>query len=315
MTKEQRAKASVDQTLAYLDRYYVNWRLVKILSVKKILNDKYNFYFDLKNNFKTRDDNDGDATIAQEITNGLYFDAISQCVQYIEDLFALVKASKQPDFFIRNVISYKAGEVTNLIRSYNPKHKLLAEDFHFPYKIPGEQSVVNLYHEGLSIFITLIMDIVQFYKQYEFFNNQYKHGLAVAHRSFGNIFPNELLAEDKLSGVKPFIAVYDNMNLNIATSKGRASVKQGIFLPVFTNNVRIVISSLEKENNFLRFVQPDHAKFSFELIEEIARKVSYCMNIFIFNYTHKINPIDKQNKFQLPIDYNKNTANIFTYSI
>ncbi len=43
MTREERLKASKDQTERFLFSYFANWRLAKILINEKILNEKYSF--------------------------------------------------------------------------------------------------------------------------------------------------------------------------------------------------------------------------------------------------------------------------------
>jgi len=49
---------------------------------------RYKFYKDFIQDVKYAHDANGEATIAQEIKNGLCFNTIAQCIQYIEDLFA-----------------------------------------------------------------------------------------------------------------------------------------------------------------------------------------------------------------------------------
>ena len=87
--------------------------------IKKILTERYQFYNDFIDDIKPYQDINPEAAIAQELKNGLYFDAISQCVQYIEDLFSFINAGKNPEYFIRNIITYKAGVATNLIKAFN----------------------------------------------------------------------------------------------------------------------------------------------------------------------------------------------------
>jgi hypothetical protein len=137
MTPQQRTKASIDLTLTYIQNYYPDWRLAKVLTIKKLLADRYEFYKDLINDVRYHGDKTGEATIAQEVKNGLYFDAISQCVQYVEDLFALINAARKPDFFIKNIITYDAGKITNLIKSFNNvSARKISDVFHFPHDLP-----------------------------------------------------------------------------------------------------------------------------------------------------------------------------------
>ena len=135
MTPKQRLSASIDLTLTYFQSYYTEWRLTKGLANKKLLEERYDFFSDISNEVHKWDDQNGEATIAQEIKHGLYFDSIAQCIQYVEDLFALIRASKKPDYFISNIITYKAGEVTNAIKQFKASHESISRAFQFPSEL------------------------------------------------------------------------------------------------------------------------------------------------------------------------------------
>ncbi len=316
MNKEQRRKASIDLSLTYLNSYYANWRLTKVLTIQKLLIEKYTFYKDFSSDIKQGDDADGNATIAQEITHGLYFDAIAHCVQYVEDLFALIKSAQQPDYFVRNIITYKAGEVTNFIKNFKINSKTVSEIYHFPTElIFSEIKNKTAFDTGSRNLIELTEDIVKFYKEYEFFYNQYKHGLSVAMRPFGNVFDNEQIKKDKVGEFDPYIAVYDNLNLEAAGKKGTLNIQHGVLMPGFTENVRPFVGELSKENNFLRLVfPPDLQNFAIELLVDKARKIRSCINIFISNYSKQISFIEGKREFQLPSDYQKNIDYFCSYT-
>lgn len=307
MTPEQRTRASIDLTLTYLQSVYPDWRLAEVLTAKKILEEKYSFYKDIIDDIKQYGDNSGEATIAQELGNGLYFDAISHCVQYVEDLFALINASEKPDFFVRNIIQFKAGVITNKIKKFKATPKSIAETFHFPPELPFENDDdKKTYDEGVAVLTDLMTDISKFHKDYEYFYNQFKHGLSVAMRPFGNMYTEEQIDQDKKGDFRPYIAVYDNRNLVAAAKKGTFRVEEGAFMTGFTENVRPFIGKLAKENNFIRLVRPKGLELDIEQLVDIAFKVRTCLKIFLFNYSHKIDTRQEKNQFQLPIDHRKN---------
>lgn len=315
MNKEQRKKASVDLTLTYLNSYYANWRLAKVLTIEKLLNERYEFYKEIISEVKVHDDHDGSATIAQEIKHGLYFDAIAHCVQYVEDLFALIKSAKQPDYFIRNVVTYKAGEVTNFIKSFKIDAKTVSEIYHFPseLKFPQQQDQRN-FDEGVQTLVRLTEEIINFYKGYEFFYNQYKHGLSVGMRPFGNLFNTEQIEKDKDGKINPYLAVYDNLNLHAASKKGTFNIQHGVLMPGFTTSVVPFIDKLSAENNFLRFVfPPDIPHFSMHLLVDNARKTRACIQAFIANYSRLISINEGKREFQLPSDYKNNMSYFCSY--
>jgi hypothetical protein len=310
MNKEQRRKASIDLTLTYLLSYYADWRLAKVLTIEKLLSERHDFYKDIVLDVKNHGDNNGAATIAQEIRHGLYFDAIAHCVQYVEDLFALIKAAKQPDYFVRHIITYKAGEVTNSIKNFKISTKSISEIYHFPQELKfTETKDQSAFDEGAKNLTRLTEEIITFYKGYEFFYNQYKHGLSVAMRPFGNLYTDEQIAKDKGGDNTPYLVVYDSLNLEAASSKGTFNVSHGVLMPGFTENVRPFIGDLSKENNFLRFVfPPDIPHFSMHLLVDHAKKTRACVQAFIANYTREISFIAGKREFQLPSDYKNNKS-------
>jgi hypothetical protein len=315
MNKEQRKKASRDLTVTYLASYYPDWRLAKVLTCQKLLNEKYEFYKDIVNHVKETADTDGSATIAQEIRHGLYFDAIAQCIQYIEDLFALVRSAKNPDYFIRNIVTYKAGEVTNSIKNFKPDIKNIASMYHFPSDIKfSDEKSQEGFDDGLQKLVTLTEDIITFYKGYEFLYNQYKHGLSVPMRPFGNMYTQEQIEQEKSGKFEPYIVVYDNFNLQAASKKGTFNPKHGVFMPGFTDNVRPYIDKLSREDNYLRFVYPpDYPDFSVDLLVDVAMKARACVQTFINNYYREVIWIEGKREFQLPLDYKNNKSYLCSY--
>jgi hypothetical protein len=90
----------------------------------------------------------------------------------------------------------------------------LSAALHFPDDLPyDKESDQNKYMEGAERLTGYIAELIQFYKDYEFFYNQYKHGLSVAMRTFGNIFTAEQVIKDKAGKMPPYLALYDNLNL------------------------------------------------------------------------------------------------------
>lgn len=316
MTHEQRYKASVDLTLTYFRSYYHEWRLTKILTNQKLLDNRYDFFKDISEQTKQWDDETGDSTIAQEIKHGLYFDSIAECIQYIEDLFALIRAAKKPDYFVKNIVTYKAGEVTSKIKVFKADKKSISKAFHFPTDLPFEkQSDREDFENGINNLIEWVNDLTLFYKNYEFFYNQYKHGLAVAMRPLGNLLSEEQIEKDKKGLSNPYLTVYDNLNLKAASKKGTFKLQHGTIMPGFTQNVMPFISELEKTNNFLRFVfPPDFPDFSFDILVNIAHKTKTCLNTFIGNYSLRIKSKDDKVVFHIPQSYREKKYIEYTYS-
>jgi hypothetical protein len=319
MTDQERKKAIADLTLTYLNSYYPDWRLANVLANKKILENKYAFFEDIMPNLKQNGDSDGKKTIAQEIKHGIYYDTIAQCVQYVEDLFALFRATDKPDYFIKNIVTYDAGAITSRIKSFRKEQKVIEKLFWLPDSDSFSEEAKKIYQEGIDNLIKLTDDVVSFYKNYKFFYSQNKHGLTIPMRPFGNIFTDDQVIADQKGEMEPYLVAYDNFNLKAGVKRGTFTARHGLLMPGFTEAVVPHISALSEEDNFLRFVfPPDVPHFTFFTLEDHAKKVRCCLQIFISNYTqHVIASMGKpgvERTFQLPADYKANLVYQGTYT-
>lgn len=132
MTPEQRKRASVDLTLTFFQSYSSKWRLIKILAIQKLIKKRHEFYQDIFKEMNEFDNKYIDGTIAEDIHNGLHHDGIAQCIQYIEDFFALLNATKNPNFFVQKITTYRAGDIIKNIKSYKPDRDKIIRDFFIP---------------------------------------------------------------------------------------------------------------------------------------------------------------------------------------
>src|SRR5689334_21071326 len=203
MNKEERKNVTRDQIERFFASYFPNWRFVQILATEKLLNEKFSFYPSIISDAKQSDDPTGDSTIAQEITNGLLFDAIANCIQYIEDLFALLKAGENKDFFIRHIITYHAGKVEKFIERKHTEEKI-CNLFYFPFfdEEFDDKKKYKVYRDSISRLCEWIDEIKEFYSKHQFFYKQYKHGLTVALRPYGR-YSQEQIEESKAGKRKP----------------------------------------------------------------------------------------------------------------
>lgn len=298
MNNDQRLKASQDQIKRFFYSYYSNWRYAKILINEKVLQNKYNLLQDIAKEIKQPEEDNLETLITQEITNGLHFDTVSNCVQYIEDLFALLKAAKDKEFFIKNIVTYNAGKIENEIKKEH-KDKELCDLFYFPHFTEFDsEDFKAAFEEGLNKLKNRIDRIKEFYKAYHFFYIQYKHGLTVALRPYANL-KDEHVQKDKKGEMSFNIVAFDNLSLNkVYNNKHR--FQDYAFLPCITDNTKDVIKDLEAEDNLIRFVfSPPHTNIY--QIKECAFLVKECMHVFINNLLAVLNDTDVM-KLQLPMD-------------
>jgi hypothetical protein len=103
-----------------------------------------------------------EAIICQEITNGLFFEAIAIVVQSIEDIFAFLNAAKLSLKFISHVFTYPAGKIANLIKS---KHTVAttASLFYFPYLEEkfDSQEEQDAYDDGLRRLLSMVLRLTK----------------------------------------------------------------------------------------------------------------------------------------------------------
>lgn len=283
MNKEQRKKANLDQIERFFASYYPSWRLHQILTNEKLIAEKFTFYSSIIEKTKQFDDSTGDYTIAQEITNGLYMETIAYCVQYIEDLFALLKAGKNIDFFIKNIITYDAGSVENYTKEKMTEKKM-CDAFYFPYfeKEPEKSTTetTETYYECISRLLEWMKEIKEFFIQHQFFYKQYKHGLTIALRPY-NIFSEEQVTKAKTGNFEPYLAALDNLELTKLKDK-KDRFNGYVFIPNLTENISPNIQQLMKEDNLIRYVFPPK-ETNMAKIKDIAFKVRECINIFSNN--------------------------------
>jgi len=198
----------------------------------------------------------------------------------------------------------RLGEVTNEIRGFKADCKSIAKAFHIPegltFSTPEAQ---KQYEHGMTNLVDWTADLVRFYKDHEFFYNQYKHGLTVAMRPFGMMYSPEQVEQDRNEERKPYLAVYDNLNLNDATKKGTAILRQGVMMPCFTDNVRRALPELERRNEWLRLVNFKDLAFSFEGLVDHAYKARACITTFCANFSRAVDPDPNELSFQLPVDH------------
>jgi len=317
MNKEQRNKVTRDQIERFFVSYFPSWRLQQILTIEKLLQEKFSFYPSIISDTKQSDDLTGDSTIAQEITHGLLFEAISNCVQYIEDLFALLKAGENKDFFIKNIITYDAGKIENFIKQPCSEEKM-CKLFYFPlFKEEFDnKEVYAAYTSSISQLHSWISELKEFHSKHQFFYKQYKHGLTVALRPYG-LYNDEQIQKAKDNDFNPYLAAFDNLALNKLKYK-KDRLDGYVFMPCFTDNVRPHIPELMKEDNLVRYIFPPR-ETNIEKIKDIAFKVRESLNIFTNNiiqtvreenpYKMQMPSVEKGKVFQFSFDVLTENAN------
>lgn len=296
MKAEDRKKIDNIQINRFFFSYYTEWRYIQILSIQKLLRNKYNFYSEIIEQTKETDKQANESTITQEITNGLLFDAIQSNIQYIEDLFAFINACEKPEFFLRKIVNYSAGSVTNNIKNAKFSTKSILKQFHLPNFLETCSEEEKQSDVGQKIIsstdrlIKIISETVEFYKKHEFFYNQYKHGLTVALRPYRNYTEDEIDLDKKGKfGPNPLVAI-DNRNFKDAP-KNQYGNTGYLLMPSFDEITRINMQELQRENNLLRFVMTPEGT-NMEILVNQAAKTKRCIQLLIHNFLQIISESD-----------------------
>lgn len=287
MKKEDRLIIGKQQLKNYLASQYPKWRYVQILTISKILKNLRDFYRDDIEDIKQPYDMSGEITINKEVKNGLIFSALAETIQYIEDLFSLMKFSKNIEYFVKNVIKYNATTIYQYIKTFKIEDlKFICEEYQIPYFNINEEwrdypELFFIYKEAILNLQQNITKIVEFYKKYESFYLQYKHGLTVALNPFGSEQPSLL---DINEG---YLMIYDKVEI----SKIMASKKQKmILIPHLTQEVAKSVSQLNQEENLLR------AEISTICIEELLELSKNICELLQILHTNLINICDNTEK-------------------
>jgi hypothetical protein len=287
INSNDRSEINEAQITRFFSTYYSEWRYIKIMGIKKMIEEKYTFFTDILKDVKKTDFSVSEITIATDITNGLLFDAVQATIQYIEDLFALLRAGENPDTFIKNIVDYRPKNVSKLLKSMQLNHATLRRRFYFAPEIPfppGDN--LDAMADGLDRLAGYILEIRNFYIRYNSFYNQYKHGLSVALRPFGDVNA-ERVEEDKQGKYKrPALVIYKSGNPDAndenAFNNGQVPIIAAPCMPVMMNQ-----QQLQSEDNLLRYVLCSTTTDMAE-VAAITGKIKMCLQIFIHNFLHTV---------------------------
>ena len=304
MNKEQLKKISSQQTERFFYSYSSNWRLTQMSIIERQLLKRYELFDDIVTQLKPLNHTaTNEAIICQEISNGLFFEAIAIAIQSIEDLFALLNAGKTPLKFISGIITYNAGRIDNLL-----KQKINKEDtatlFYFPifhdhYETDEQQKSVD---DGLNLLHDMILELKLFYKQFRFFYNQYKHGLSVAFRVYCD-YAEKQIEDHKRSPTSAYLHVFDNLSIAKLESND-VRVNRKVLMPYLTEDIQPYWQQLIKDDNLLRFVTSDE-RIEIEKLKSVVIKSRICISTFSSNLINSLKG-NYPMHLQLPADLNNN---------
>lgn len=245
--------ANISQIKDFGSSQFLQWRVVTLLSIKKILSNIEDFVDDSFLEFIPSEVNKESLRFNQ-IRNGFIYEAVSQSIQGIEEMFALIKNSKKWHQLTKNHINYAAGQIKSYVKKGDwDKEEYIIKEFGLPmlFEDNCDAEALSSYRHALFFLTESLKEIKSFYLRYIQCYNQYKHGLKVGMRPFGyDIVNAERISEIRKYPLKSSLYVFSN-NL-------RGDLKDKEKAPAIAINMtpytQPFLEQMEKDKNLLAYV-------------------------------------------------------------
>lgn len=254
---KERYLAGKAQMKVFYSNQYLYWRVASIKSIRKIILNADVFYEDMIDDirFDVPDSAEKDEkpdVVNNQIKNGWLFEAMSQAEQAIEDLFSLLKNSKNLAFFAKNVVNYHATQVKKYIWNFDSENiKYIMDEFglpYFPLDEPWEnQEVFEEYKNSVLLMQKYLRKLIGFHKKYYLDYCQYKHGMAVALCPFGKQYTK---GENKCNPREGALMTFDSFTVEKRKQSSEELPQMGMYI---TPDIQPYVSRLHNEGNLLHF--------------------------------------------------------------
>ena len=116
LSSDDRKAASADQIEQYFYEQAAEWRVDVVKSIRKIILNQDWFYDDEELSVLSQTERN---IFLTRTRNGWFFEAISQAIQSIEDLFATIMKCTNVDYFIKDVLYYNASKLKKFIWDFD----------------------------------------------------------------------------------------------------------------------------------------------------------------------------------------------------
>lgn len=298
LTREERHNANEQQILTYFAYYDKIWRLSKLHSIKHLLENREEFKKDLSHHYENITMNI-DSYLYGSFTNGLTFSAISETIMCIEDFLAVFKFIKETEYFVKKIVGYSAGKVTNQANEIQKlEDSMLQKSFMIPDEKyinsvfeesdqaePENKLTMEIYRNGIATIKAYLHDVLACYKQFDSFHNKYKHGLSVALYYPGADLTNDAIAERKKT-LKGTSFCWDNKNLKAIQSKFK-----GLVIPNYDNPfIKPHLSKLIADGSLLHFDMNINWPNDIDVLIRVCQRAIQLTTVLINNRIDLINP-------------------------
>lgn len=183
--------------------------------------------------------------------------AVNEAAQHCEDLFALLKFLREPSYFARDMADYSAGKVVDFGRRLaSADDSAISRLFLVPDPETVREGLTEAEDPASSLAIVeaararlgaMVRETAEFYRTFEGFHVQYKHGLKLPLSPFG-VPTREAIEERKIDAKAP---LFSYTNEPISAMLRRPAHEQLVMLHLGPNQ-RANVSDLVDERNVLR---------------------------------------------------------------
>lgn len=222
--------------------------------------------------------------------------------QSIEDLFAFANACKDLNYFIRNICTYEAGRIHNLITGDKGKRDKVDQFYLIP-TAPESTWTDLLANDKLSSKSYRRIQrwhrkITNYYTENYFLYVQYKHGLTIGLRPFGQTWK-----QDFIQTLKPshrYMLAFDNLGIE-KIFKNKPRFRELLMFPMVPQT-QPFMTQLQKEDNLLRFFPASHPRTAIRYIFSIVAATTTLLEVLISNLREWMleSNKDEKIKFWLP---------------
>lgn len=301
-----RYEAGKTQMIQFGTSQFIFWRLTVVKSIKKILLNMSNFYSDLEIEIIPEKELEQYDIVNNQIKNGWLFEIVAQAVQNIEELFALLKNSKDLSNFVKNFVNYKASDTKKYIWNFQSDDiDYILKEFGIPsylLSLEEDKESFQKYSRSIRIIQDYVKAIQAFHKKYYRDYCQYKHGMAVALTPYGKFFKkndSEFKKYVRANLLQGSLNTFDN---EVLRGRSNSSNLPAIMIAL-TDKTQPHISNLHSEKNLL------HRAVSHVNVDDVVKIVEQTTSLLSIVWQNLFNKSEGKSEFALP------TENLFTWLI
>lgn len=258
-----------------------------------------------------------DSYVYGPLIHGLTAAAVNECAQHCEDLFAVVMFLREQFDFAKRMSSYGAGTVTRFGEGLSKRSdENLAALFLVPTadtvregleKAEDPDAGFAAFEDGTRRLGERVRRIVEWYSTYEDFHVQYKHGLKLAMRPYGN--PTAEAIEERRSNVSAALLAFTTEPITEMIAGPQQ--QQGMIFPNLIPEAQEHLAELVKERAILRY-KMSGPPVDLDDVVAISRSVVQLLRIAATNRLSTADGLDEhsQYRFDLPGECDDETVTV-----